>query len=173
MAVSPTLLPMRISPAPRLRGFAGLGGCGRFPALDLYVNTGDRRLLAEHFEAAQRWVDAIHASNPDLLWRNNRGMDWGDWLAPATQRRGNWAQPHSSPTRPIWSSRMAQVLGRQDEAERYRAIVPEHPPGICQKLRQLERNYRRRSTGPTSHARRDRHRPLPDEERGAGFRREE
>jgi len=88
----------------------------------VYVNTGDRRLLADHFESARRWVDVIHASNPDLLWRNNRGMDWGDWLSagPATPKEiGATAFfAHSADL----VARMAKVLGRQAEAEQYETL---------------------------------------------------
>jgi hypothetical protein len=27
----------------------------------------------------------FHASNTDLIWRNNRGQDWGDWMSAGTQ----------------------------------------------------------------------------------------
>ena len=88
----------------------------------LYVNTGDRRMLAEHFQAARRWVDAIRATNPDLLWKNNRGMDWGDWMSA-----GN-ATPNEIGATAFFAhsadlvARMAQVLGRNSEAERYRQL---------------------------------------------------
>jgi hypothetical protein len=88
----------------------------------VYVNTGDRRLLARHFEAARRWVDVIHASNPDLLWSNNRGMDWGDWMSAGT------ATPKEIGATAFFAhsadlvSRMAQVLGRDAEAEHYQAL---------------------------------------------------
>ena len=85
------------------------------------MNTGDQRLLAEHFEAARRWVDVIHASNPDLIWRNNRGMDWGDWMsagAATPKELGATAFfAHSADL----VSRMARVLGRKQEAEHYQA----------------------------------------------------
>lgn len=87
-----------------------------------YVNTGDRRLLARQFEAARRWVDFIHASNPDLLWQNNRGMDWGDWMSagtPTPKEIGATAFfAHSADL----VSRMAQVLGDDADAERYRSL---------------------------------------------------
>ena len=45
-----------------------------------YQNYADARMLEEHFESAKQWIDFIHAGNPDLLWQNNRGNDYGDWL---------------------------------------------------------------------------------------------
>ena len=117
-----------IAPHAHLRGTTivvgspGWADAGVSLPWDVYVNTGDKRLLAEQFEAARRWVDVIHASNPDLLWRNNRGMDWGDWLSagPATPKElGATAFfAHSADL----LSRMAQVLGRKEDAERYQAL---------------------------------------------------
>jgi hypothetical protein len=103
-------------------GSPGWADAGVSLPWQVYVNTGDKRLLAEQFTAAKRWVDVIHASNPDLLWRNNRGMDWGDWLSagtPTPKELGSTAFfAHSADL----LSRMAQALGRKEEAERYRAL---------------------------------------------------
>jgi len=103
-------------------GSPGWGDAGVSLPWEVYVNTGDRRLLAEHFEAAKRWVEVIHASNPDLLWRNNRGQDWGDWLSA-----GN-ATPKELGATAFFAhsadllSRMAQALGRREEAEKYQTL---------------------------------------------------
>ncbi len=103
-------------------GSPGWADAGVSLPWDVYVNTGDLRLLADHFASARRWVDVIHASNPDLLWRNNRGMDWGDWLSagPATPKEiGATAFfAHSADL----VSRMATVLGRPAEAAHYQAL---------------------------------------------------
>ena len=103
-------------------GSPGWGDAGVSLPWDVYVNSGDQRLLTEHFEAARRWVDVIHASNPDLLWRNNRGMDWGDWLSA-----GN-ATPKELGATAFFAhsadllSRMAAVLGRKEEADSYQTL---------------------------------------------------
>jgi alpha-L-rhamnosidase len=103
-------------------GSPGWADAGVSLPWDVYLNTGDRRLLAEHFDAAKRWVDVIHASNPDLRWRHNRGMDWGDWMSA-----GN-ATPKEIGATAFFAhsadlvSRMAQVLGRDSEAEQYRTL---------------------------------------------------
>jgi alpha-L-rhamnosidase len=117
-----------IAPHAHLRGTAicvgspGWGDAGVSLPWDVYINAGDRRLLARHYDAARRWVDAIHAGNPDLLWRNNRGMDWGDWLSagiPTPNELGSTAFfAHSADL----LSRMAQVLGNHADAERYQIL---------------------------------------------------
>ena len=103
-------------------GSPGWADAGVSLPWEIYVNTGDQRLLAEHFEAARCWVDVIHASNPDLLWRNNRGMDWGDWMSagtPTPKEIGATAFfAHSADV----VSCMAQALGRTAEAEQYQGL---------------------------------------------------
>lgn len=96
---------------------------------EVYLNTGDRRLLAEHYEAARRWVEVTHASNPDLLWLNNRGHNWGsrDWLSAEFFRSGPGTPKEIGATALFAHSvdllsRMAQALGRQSEADKYRAL---------------------------------------------------
>ena len=101
-------------------GTPGWADAGVSLPWDLYVNTGDKRMLAEHFDAAKRWVDWVHANNPDFLWRNKHGEDWGDWLSagsPITPRDlGSTAFfAHSADL----VSRMALALGRKQDAETY------------------------------------------------------
>jgi alpha-L-rhamnosidase len=47
----------------------------------LWEMYGDEELLAELYPAMRRWLEYVHAANPDLLWSNARGYDNGDWLA--------------------------------------------------------------------------------------------
>jgi alpha-L-rhamnosidase len=103
-------------------GSPGWADAGVSLPWETYVNTGNRRLLADHFDAAKRWVDTIHASNPDLRWRNNRGMDWGDWMsAGAATPKEIGATAFFAHSADLLS-RMAQVLGRNADAERYRTL---------------------------------------------------
>ncbi len=99
----------------------------------VYQNYADRRMLAEHFESARRWVDVVHAQNPDLLWRNGRGGDYSDWLnGDATQikgfPRGKGAAPKELIATAFFAhsteivAKMAEVLGREDEAKTYREL---------------------------------------------------
>jgi len=103
-------------------GSPGWADAGVSLPWQLYINTGDRRLLADHFSAARRWVDAIHASNPELLWRANRGQDWGDWLSagPATPKELGATAFFARSTDLV--ARMAQALGRTAEAQQYQAL---------------------------------------------------
>jgi alpha-L-rhamnosidase len=103
-------------------GTPGWGDNGVSLPWQVYVNTADKRLLAEHFGAAKRWVDAIHASNPNLLWQNDRGQDWGDWLSAGNETPKELGATAFFAHSADLVSRMAQVLGDQAEAERYQAL---------------------------------------------------
>jgi len=103
-------------------GSPGWADAGVSLPWDLYVNTGDRLLLAAHFEAARRWVEVIHASNPDLIWRNNRGMDWGDWMSAGRVTPKEIGATAFFAHSADLLARMALVLGRTAEAEQYQAL---------------------------------------------------
>jgi alpha-L-rhamnosidase len=103
-------------------GTPGWADAGISLPWELYVITGNRRVLAEHYAAAKRWVDSVQAGNPDWLWCNHRGQDWGDWLSAGTEtpiELGSTAFfAHSADL----LSRMAQALGREAEADQYRTL---------------------------------------------------
>lgn len=103
-------------------GSPGWADAGVSLPWDLFVNTGDRQMLANHFDAARRWVDFVHSNNPDLIWRNERGNDWGDWLSagPPTPREiGATAFfAHSADL----VGRMARALGHNADANYYESL---------------------------------------------------
>ncbi len=117
-----------IAPHAHLRGCTicvgspGWADAGVSLPWEVYVNTGDKRLLSQHFDAARRWVDAIHASNPDLRWRNNRGQDWGDWLSAGRATPKDIGATAFFAHSADLVSRMAQVLGRKAEAGQYHTL---------------------------------------------------
>jgi alpha-L-rhamnosidase len=96
----------------------------------LYQNYGDTRVLERHFESAKRYIDTILRANPDLIWRNARGADYGDWLNGDTLQIGGY--PKSGGAIPIdvfatayfahsteLLSKMASVIGQDADAKEY------------------------------------------------------
>ncbi|MBP7049737.1 MAG: family 78 glycoside hydrolase catalytic domain [Phycisphaerae bacterium] len=96
----------------------------------MYENYADTRLLEEHFESARRWVDFVHSKNPNMLWENELGSKYNDWLNGDTiimngwPRTGGAVPPHVLATAFFAHSteivaKMAAVIGRKDEALKY------------------------------------------------------
>jgi alpha-L-rhamnosidase len=99
----------------------------------VYQNYGDRRLLAVQYEAARRWVEHACSLNPDLIWRQGRGDDFGDWLnadtfalpSGVTLPKVAGAVPNKVFATAFFAhstdllERMARVLGKDQDAARY------------------------------------------------------
>ncbi len=120
-------------PARNTDAFAGVpawGDAGVVIPWRLYLNYADERALTENFEAARRWIDWIAAENPDYLWTRNRGNDYGDWLNGDLVRLEGFPTGSSTVPKDLFATatwaestrlvaRMAQILGREDDAARY------------------------------------------------------
>ncbi|MBN1491992.1 MAG: glycoside hydrolase family 78 protein [Phycisphaerae bacterium] len=99
-----------------------------------YVNYGDKRALAAHFDAARRWVDWIQKNNPDLLWKNKRNNDYGDWLNGDTLKLEGFPKGEAQVPKEVFATaffqhstelvaRMAAVLGREADAQKYAKLA--------------------------------------------------
>ena len=98
----------------------------------LYERFGDAGVLADQYESARAWVDLIERlAGPDRLW--NEGFQLGDWLDPSappqdpadakTDRYLVATAYFAHSTRTL--ARMAAVLDRSEDAERYHALADE------------------------------------------------
>ncbi len=132
----PDFAPHPFDPATRFSSVPAWGDAGVFVPWTAYVWYGDRRLLEEHFDSARRWVDYVHAQNPDLLWKNSRGNDYGDWLNADTLKLAGWPARGAEVPKEVFGTmffarstqlvaRMAEVLGRTEDARRYAARADE------------------------------------------------
>ncbi len=83
---------------------------------------GDTRIIDEHWEAMERWMNWLLQDNPDHLWRHDRGNDFGDWLSIDADT------PKELIGTAYWAydarlmAEMAEATGREDDARRYRAL---------------------------------------------------
>jgi alpha-L-rhamnosidase len=46
----------------------------------VYERYGNREVLERMYPAMITWLRAVHADNPDGIWRHGRGRDYGDWV---------------------------------------------------------------------------------------------
>jgi alpha-L-rhamnosidase len=114
-------------------GVAGWGDAGVVVPWRVWQHYGDKRLLAESFDSARRWVEFIRSNNPDLLWKNKRGNDYGDWLNSDTLVYEGFPRQGGQVPKEIFATmmfayatdllaRMAAVLGKETEAKQYAAL---------------------------------------------------
>ena len=61
-------------------GAPGWGDAGITLPWLLYRWYGNPSILQRAYPAACRWIDLILSANPDGIWRQRRGNDYGDWL---------------------------------------------------------------------------------------------
>lgn len=98
----------------------------------LYERFGDTGVLAAQFDSARRWVDLVESlAGEDRLW--NEGFQLGDWLDPAappqdpadarTDRYLVATAYFARSARAV--AEMAEVLDRDADAARYRALADE------------------------------------------------
>ena len=80
---------------------------------------GDLRLIERHWDAMERYLAYLERHNPDLLWTERRGNDYGDWLAVGEET------PRHVLATAYWAydaklmAEMARALGRADRAAHY------------------------------------------------------
>ncbi|MBI4893240.1 MAG: family 78 glycoside hydrolase catalytic domain [Acidobacteria bacterium] len=118
---------------PKQVGAPAWGDAGVIVPWRMWQNYADRRLLAEHYEAARRWVDFIEKNNPNGLWLTARAADYNDWVNGDFVILDGWPTSGAAIPKPIFAtafwahstdllSRMAAVLEKKDDAERYAAL---------------------------------------------------
>jgi alpha-L-rhamnosidase len=114
-------------------GVAGWADAGVVVPWRLWQLYGDKRQLAENYEPAKRWVEFVRQNNPDLLWKNKRGNDYGDWLNADTMKHPSIPAKGGEVPKHVFATlmfayatdlvaKMADVLERPDAAAKYGAL---------------------------------------------------
>jgi alpha-L-rhamnosidase len=105
-------------------GSPGWGDAGVILPWTLYERYGDTAVIDENWDAMSRWIGYVAGNNPDLIWRNARGADYGDWLAVDAKNPGDPTTPKDLVGTAFFArstdllARMAAASGRQAEARR-------------------------------------------------------
>jgi alpha-L-rhamnosidase len=130
----PDFAPHPFDPNARFSGAPGWADGGVIIPWRVYQNYGDKRILETHFESAKRWVEYVRTQGPDLIWTGKRGNDYGDWLNGNTLILEGWPRTGAAVSQELMAtaffaysadlvSKMALVLGRTDDAERYAKLT--------------------------------------------------
>lgn len=102
-------------------GSSGYAEAGIIVPWVMYEQYGDRRVLEQFFEPGEAWVAYILERSPDLIWRENRNTDYGDWLAPVETRKDLTATAYFARSAQLLA-RFAEVLGFTGKAAEYHEL---------------------------------------------------
>jgi alpha-L-rhamnosidase len=110
-------------PALRDIGAPAWGDAGVNVPMALYECYADRQLLEESFPHMEGWIDYILRNNPDLLWKNARGNDFGDWLSIGDESDKEVLGTAFFARSTDQVARAAAILGREIEVKKYTALA--------------------------------------------------
>jgi alpha-L-rhamnosidase len=122
----------------------------------VYLQYGDLRLLEEHYDAMAAYLEYLETTlDDDGLISDNT---LGDWLGPQNERLGTDYLVTAYHVYDLWiMARTAEILGRDEDAERYRARHAERQALFNERFLNEEGRtlglvggpgFGRRSTGP-------------------------
>jgi len=103
-------------------GAPGWGDAGVIVPWNIYRCYGDTRIIDEHFDAMERWMNYMASSNPDFLRKNGRNNDYGDWLSIEAET------PKDLLATAFWAydawllADMARATGRTEAQKKYEAV---------------------------------------------------
>lgn len=102
-------------------GSSGYAEAGIIVPWAMYQAYGDTRILERFFEPGAAWVRYIQQRSPDLVWRENRNTDYGDWLAPVESPKELTATAYFARSAQLLAE-YAHALGWTEEEHRYRKL---------------------------------------------------
>jgi hypothetical protein len=120
----------------RFIGAPGWADAGVIVPWRVYENYGDTAILADSLDSMKRFVDYVHANNPDLRWKKKRFNDFGDWLHGSTFQNPPDAYPKKKAELPkdvfatgyfyysaSLTAETAKVLGKTADYEKYSKLA--------------------------------------------------
>lgn len=105
---------------------AGWSEAGIILPHGIWQRYGDTAVIDENWSSMQRWMDYVARNNPDYIWRNDRGIDLGDWLSVDAVQPDDETTPRVLCATAYWAhsallmAEMAEATGRLDAAAQYR-----------------------------------------------------
>jgi alpha-L-rhamnosidase len=106
-------------------GAPAWGDAGVIIPWALYRCYGDTRVLESGYEAMKRWIGFIREANPNLLWVERSGANFGDWLhIEADAPRPVLATAYFARSAYL-TARTAEVLGKAEDVKAYDALFRE------------------------------------------------
>ncbi|WP_420146401.1 family 78 glycoside hydrolase catalytic domain [Sphingobium sp.] len=107
---------------------AGWSEAGIILPHGLWQRYGDTAVIDENWDAMEGWMAYVARNNPDHIWRNDRGLDLGDWLSVDAVLPDDETTPRILCATAYWAysaqlmADMAWATGRDADAARYGAL---------------------------------------------------
>ncbi|TPG52120.1 alpha-L-rhamnosidase [Sphingomonas glacialis] len=107
---------------------AGWSEAGIILPWQLWQRYGDTAVIDENWAAMEAWMAYVVRGNPDHVWRNDRGLDLGDWLSVDAIKPDDETTPRVLCATAYWAwcaelmAAMARATGRVADAARYDAL---------------------------------------------------
>ena len=107
---------------------AGWSEAGIILPWQLWQRYGDTAVIDENWTAMEGWMAYVARNNPDHVWREDRGLDLGDWLSVDAIRPDDETTPRILCATAYWAwtaqlmADMAEATGRNAAAARYRRL---------------------------------------------------
>ncbi|MBD3346402.1 MAG: Bacterial alpha-L-rhamnosidase [Chitinivibrionales bacterium] len=129
----------------RFSGAPGWADGSHITPWRVYENYGDRRIIREHYESSKKWIEFIRSHNPDLIWRNCRGVDYGDWLSSQTYKPENYPWQKLGTPKQVFATaffahgaeilaKMAQAVGHDEDAGTYSRLATDIKAAFCREF---------------------------------------
>jgi alpha-L-rhamnosidase len=109
------------------RGAPGWADAGVLLPWSVWWRYGDTGIIHDNWDAMMRYADHVADRNPDFIWSNDRGSDYGDWLALDAKEPGDPTTPKDLVATAMWAdvslklAQLAAAIGRSVDAARYHA----------------------------------------------------
>ncbi len=109
-------------------GAPGWADAGVIIPWTLWKQYGDTRVLAEQWDAMERYFAFIGDSNPDFLWTHRKQVQFGDWLPAGSTK--SWGETNTDLiSTAYWAydaslmAQMARALGKDSAAAAYARLA--------------------------------------------------
>jgi len=102
----------------------------------MYQNYGDKEILSGHYDAMKRYLENIRRQNPDHIWLNDVGNNYGDWLNANTIIAEGYSNERGEVPKDVFATafyansvklfaKIATVLDKKEDAKTYQLLYEE------------------------------------------------
>jgi len=100
---------------------AGWSDAGVIIPWTSWLQSGDTRVIAQNWDAMEKYLAAIQAESPDYIWTKS-GIPFGDWLSPEGPTKQTLLATAYWAYDVTLMKQMAHALGRTDDEKKYAAL---------------------------------------------------